>query len=63
MRGIIDAMATDLVMNLDAEIQRAQIESIDGVRKAGRALATFSPAMATQAIRRPRERRPPELAR
>jgi len=48
VRRIIDAMATDLVTNLDTEIQRAQIESVDAVRRAGRALATFSPAMAAQ---------------
>jgi dGTPase len=48
VRRIIDAMATDLVTNLDAEIQRAHVESVDAVRRAGRALATFSPAMAAQ---------------
>ena len=48
VRRIIDAMATDLVTNLDAEIQRAHIESVEAVRRAGRALATFSPAMAAQ---------------
>ena len=41
-------MATDLVNNLAAEIQRAHIESVDAVRRAGRALAVYSPAMATQ---------------
>jgi dGTPase len=48
VRRIIDAMATDLVTNLDAEIQRAHIGSVDAVRRAGRALAVFSPAMAAQ---------------
>jgi dGTPase len=48
VRRIIDAMATDLVTNLDAEIQRAHIESVEAVRRAGRALAVFSPAMAVQ---------------
>ena len=48
VRRIIDAMATDLVTNLDAEIQRGRIESVDAVRRAGRALAVFTPAMATQ---------------
>jgi dGTPase len=48
VRRIIDAMATDLVTNLDAEIQRARIESVEAVRAAGRALAVFSPAMAVQ---------------
>ena len=41
-------MATDLVNNLATEIQRAHIESVDAVRRAGRALAVYSPAMATQ---------------
>jgi dGTPase len=48
VRRIIDKMATDLVTNLDAEIARAQIGSVDAVRRAGRALASFSPAMAAQ---------------
>ena len=48
MRRIIDAMATDLVANVDAEIARAQIDSVEAVRRAGRALAAFSPAMAAQ---------------
>jgi dGTPase len=48
VRGIIDAMATDLAINLDAEIERANIASVDDVRHAGKALALFSPAMAVQ---------------
>ena len=48
VRRIIDTMATDLVTNLDAEIRRAPIESVDAVRQAGRALALFSPAMAAR---------------
>jgi len=48
VRRIIDAMATDLVTNLDAEIARANINSVEAVRRAGRALAMFSPAMAGQ---------------
>jgi dGTPase len=48
VRRIIDAMATDLVENLNSEIQSMSIDSVDAVRRAGRALATFSPAMATQ---------------
>jgi dGTPase len=48
VRRIIDAMATDLVTNLDAEITRAQINTIEAVRRAGRALASFSPPMAQQ---------------
>jgi dGTPase len=43
---MIDAMSTDLMTNLAAEIDRAAIRSIDDVRRAGRALASFSPAMA-----------------
>jgi dGTPase len=48
VRRIIDAMATDLVTNVDAEIARAHIDSVAAVRRAGRALAAFSPAMAAQ---------------
>jgi dGTPase len=48
VRRIIDAMATDLVTNLDAEIQRAHIDTVEAVRRAGRALALFSAAMAAQ---------------
>jgi dGTPase len=48
VRRIIDAMATDLVTTLDAEIARAHIDNLDAVRRAGRALAAFSPAMAAQ---------------
>ncbi len=48
VRTIIDAMATDLVTNLDVEIQRAHIDTVEAVRRAGRALALFSPAMAAQ---------------
>ena len=43
---MIDAMSTDLMTNLGAELDRARIETAADVRKAGRALATFSPAMA-----------------
>jgi dGTPase len=48
VRGIIDAMATDLAGNIAAEIARAQIKSVADVRQAGRALAVFAPAMAAQ---------------
>jgi dGTPase len=48
VRGIIDAMATDLAGNIAAEIERAQIKSVADVRQAGRALAVFAPAMAAQ---------------
>ena len=48
VRRMIDAMATDLVTSLDAEIQREHIDSVDAVRRAGRALAVFSSAMTAQ---------------
>ncbi len=48
VRRIIDAMATDLAENIAAEIERAGVASVEHVRKAGRALAVFSPAMAAQ---------------
>ncbi len=48
VRRIIDAMATDLVENIDAEIERLQTRNVAGVKGAGRALAAFSPAMARQ---------------
>lgn len=48
VRGIIDAMATDLAGNIAAEIERAQIKSVADVRQAGRALAVFAPGMAAQ---------------
>ncbi len=43
---MIDAMVTDLVGNIDAELERSAIRSVDDVRGAERALARFSPAMA-----------------
>jgi dGTPase len=43
---MIDAMSTDLMTNLAAEIERAGVTSVDEVRRAGRALTVFSPAMA-----------------
>ena len=45
VRRIIDAMATDLMTNLDADIRAMNIKSVEDVRRAGRALAVFSPAM------------------
>ncbi|MGH7813635.1 MAG: deoxyguanosinetriphosphate triphosphohydrolase [Candidatus Binataceae bacterium] len=45
---MIDAMSSDLMANLAAEIERAGVKSVDEVRGAGRALAAFSPAMAPQ---------------
>ncbi len=44
---MIDAMSTDLMMNLAAQLER-NIGSVDDVRRAGRALASFSAAMAPQ---------------
>ncbi|MGD0073926.1 MAG: deoxyguanosinetriphosphate triphosphohydrolase [Candidatus Binataceae bacterium] len=43
---MINAMATDLARNLNAILEDSRIASVDDVRKAGRALAGFSPAMA-----------------
>jgi dGTPase len=45
---MIDAMSTDLMTNMAAELERANIRSVDDVRRAGRALASFSPAMSPQ---------------
>ena len=44
---MIDAMSTDLMMNLAAELEH-KIASVDDVRRAGRALAGFSASMAPQ---------------
>jgi dGTPase len=43
---MIDAMVTDLVTNIGAELERNSIRSVGDVRRAGRALASFGPAMA-----------------
>jgi dGTPase len=43
---LIDAMSTDLMNNLAAELERGAIRGVEDVRRAGRALAQFSPAMA-----------------
>jgi dGTPase len=45
---MIDVMATDLVTNIDREISHARIDSVESVRRAGRAIAAFSPGVATQ---------------
>jgi dGTPase len=45
---MIDAMSTDLMTNIAAELERANIRSVEDVRRAGRALASFSPAMSPQ---------------
>jgi dGTPase len=46
VRRIIDAMATDLVATIAASLEREGIACVDDVRRAGRAIAGFSPAMA-----------------
>src|SRR6266481_8619073 len=43
---MINAMVTDLVANIHAELERGAIRSVDDVRRAGRALACFGPAIA-----------------
>ena len=45
--SMIDAMATDLVTNLAAQLER-NIDSVEAVRRAGRALAGFSATMGPQ---------------
>ncbi|MGO9265611.1 MAG: deoxyguanosinetriphosphate triphosphohydrolase [Candidatus Binataceae bacterium] len=45
---MIDLMVTDLVANIDHELGAADVASVDQVRQAGRALASFSPAMDTR---------------
>ncbi|HEX3409834.1 MAG TPA: deoxyguanosinetriphosphate triphosphohydrolase, partial [Candidatus Binataceae bacterium] len=45
---MIDVMATDLVTNIDRGIDRTGIASLEAVRKAGRALAAFSPGVGAQ---------------
>jgi dGTPase len=45
---MIDVMATDLIENIDREIDRAGIDSNEAVRRAGRAVASFSVGAAAQ---------------
>src|SRR5208283_1361833 len=45
---MIDLMVTDLVASIDHELGAADVASVDQVRQAGRALASFSPAMDTR---------------
>ncbi|WP_370655432.1 deoxyguanosinetriphosphate triphosphohydrolase [Candidatus Binatus sp.] len=45
---MIDAMSTDLMTHVAAELERAKVSSIDDVRRQGRALASFGPAMGVQ---------------
>jgi dGTPase len=47
---MIDMMATDLIGNIDRELTAAAIASVDGVRRAGRPLASFSASMAPQVV-------------
>jgi dGTPase len=45
---MIDVMVTDLVANIDSEIGRAGIGSVEAVRRAGRAIASFSADLTAQ---------------
>jgi dGTPase len=45
---MIDMMVSDLVGNVDRELQAGGIRSVEDVRNAGRTLACFSPPMARQ---------------
>jgi dGTPase len=45
---MIDAMSTDLMTNIAAELERGNIRSVENLRRAGRALACFSPQMSPQ---------------
>jgi dGTPase len=45
---MIDVMVTDLIASIDRELTSAGIASVDDVRRAGRPLSAFSPAMAPQ---------------
>lgn len=45
---MIDAMSTDLVTHIAADLERSAVGSVEDVRKAGRVLASFSPEMAPQ---------------
>ena len=43
---MIDSMVTDLVSNINAELERGAIRNAEDVRRVGRVLASFSPDMA-----------------
>ena len=45
---MINVMVTDLVSNLEREVEHAGISSLDAVRRAGMGLARFSPAVGEQ---------------
>ena len=47
---MIDAMSTDLVTHIAAELERSSIQSVDDVRRAGRVLVAFSPEIAPQVL-------------
>src|SRR5262249_36919625 len=39
---MIDAMSTDLVTQIASDLERSSIDSVEGIRRAGRRVATFS---------------------
>jgi len=45
---MIDKMVTDLEHSIERELETARIADVDDIRRAGRALANFNPAMAEQ---------------
>jgi dGTPase len=45
---MIDLMVTDLIGSIDRELSSSSVDSVEAVRRAGRPLASFSPAMAPQ---------------
>jgi dGTPase len=45
---MIDTMVTDLENSIERELETARITSVDHIRRAGRALANFSPPMSEQ---------------
>jgi dGTPase len=47
---MIDVMVTDLVTNIDRELTRAGLTSVDAVRRAGRAIAAFGDDVDAQVV-------------
>ena len=45
---MIDAMSTDLVTQIASDVERSAFRSVDGIRRAGRRVAAFSPQMTLQ---------------
>jgi dGTPase len=45
---MIDTMVTDLEASIERELETARVTSVEDIRRAGRALANFSPSMAEQ---------------